>query len=377
MRAQTLLFLLLLLGIVASCGGYEIVIVKLANGGTSRPIKLMPLYPEEEEEDHHPEEDLFSDTDTLPDPEALVWTESYIATPTTSSSSRAPNNVLYALTNSENKTERSLSAVQPTTDNTGSQHTKEASVTGKHDYMSDIEESLDAQPVSTLDNVGDPREPREAAGNDEGPPEPSSSSSTGQHTTIKQKEEATISSSPTTSTTTIESTTSIPTTTTGHQPSVPSSSSSSSTHSPLPPTVPTCHQSCLAALNATRLYSNQSLILSQGSDLTLICELPLESTFVLENLIWLFHPDNSPVGQCSLTTQEFLPSCQGFQTVKNTDDRTTTFLRETLTLMNMLANHTGQYMCQVSTNQGLLCTFTSINLLSTQAKKYDSNVFYF
>ncbi|XP_071544943.1 uncharacterized protein [Panulirus ornatus] len=114
----------------------------------------------------------------------------------------------------------------------------------------------------------------------------------------------------------------------------------------LPP-IPYCHQSCLKALNETHMYSNSSLTLSQGSDLTLICELPLNTKFYLVNLVWLFHPDNSPDGQCSLTTQEFISSCQGFQTIKNTDDRNSTLLREIITLSNILVNHTGRYMCQV------------------------------
>lgn len=114
-----------------------------------------------------------------------------------------------------------------------------------------------------------------------------------------------------------------------------------------PPPIPYCHQSCLKALNATHMYSNDSLILSQGSDLTLICELPLNTTFYLVNLIWLFHPANSPDGQCSPSTQEFIPSCHGFQTIKNTDDRNSSILKETITLSNVLVNHTGRYMCQV------------------------------
>ncbi|KAG7171004.1 uncharacterized protein LOC121863859 [Homarus americanus] len=145
-------------------------------------------------------------------------------------------------------------------------------------------------------------------------------------------------------------TTSIKPTTTPKEPMSTSYTTRVSPTSPLtnsPPPVLPCHESCLKALNATHLYSNNSLILGQGSDLTLFCELPLDASFYIENLIWLFHPYNSPNGQCSLTTQEFISSCYGFQSVKNTDDRNDTFLRETITLDNIQVNHTGQYMCQV------------------------------
>nr|XP_053636871.1 uncharacterized protein LOC128691915 [Cherax quadricarinatus] len=154
--------------------------------------------------------------------------------------------------------------------------------------------------------------------------------------------------------TTVKSTKEILTTEIPHTPKIPleQTSTPQSTRdagvspSMAPPELP-CHESCIAALNKTILYGDTSLVLSQGSDLTLVCELPLNVSLYRENLIWLFHPNNSPEGQCSLTTQEFLPSCYGFQSIKNTDDRNATFLRETITLSNIQTNHTGQYMCQV------------------------------
>lgn len=112
------------------------------------------------------------------------------------------------------------------------------------------------------------------------------------------------------------------------------------------PTLP-CHTDCLEALGAMRLYAKSKDYLSQGSNLTLTCELPLNSSFILEDLYWLYHPENSPAHQCSLTKSEFLPSCQGFHTIIDTDDRNDTFIQDSITITNVLVNHSGQYMCQV------------------------------
>nr|XP_045621574.1 uncharacterized protein LOC123772445 [Procambarus clarkii] len=172
-----------------------------------------------------------------------------------------------------------------------------------------------------------------------------------------------ITSFPTTTKTTTTETTqttkipSVPPTTTKPTQALPDSISTASTALP-------CHESCLAALSATKLYSNGNLVLSQGSDLTLTCELPLNTTIYTDNLIWLFHPYNSPQGQCSLTTQEYIPSCHGFQSITNTDDRNDTFLRETITLSNLQTNHTGQYMCQVE----LTCCLSSNEHIMNQER---------
>lgn len=168
-------------------------------------------------------------------------------------------------------------------------------------------------------------------------------------------------------TTTTQSTTTTPfsTTTKAKQtpsppishPSISSSSISPSPPKPslphttlTPPTPHLCHHACLDALSAVTLYTNHTLKPKQGSDLTLICELPINPSLYIENLIWLFHSLDSPEGQCSLTTQRYLESCPGFTTVTNTDDRNATFLRQVLTLANLQTNHTGEYLCQVCTS---------------------------
>lgn len=122
-----------------------------------------------------------------------------------------------------------------------------------------------------------------------------------------------------------------------------------------PPTPLLCHQACLDALTAVTLYTNDTLKPAQGSDLTLICELPITPSVYVENLIWLFHSLGSPEGQCSLTTQRYLASCPGFTTITNTDDRNATFLRQVLTLANLQENHTGEYLCQVCASSIFVC----------------------
>ncbi|XP_068217002.1 uncharacterized protein [Palaemon carinicauda] len=108
-----------------------------------------------------------------------------------------------------------------------------------------------------------------------------------------------------------------------------------------------CHQDCMDALAAMSLYVKPETYISQGSNLTLTCELPLNSSFILEDLDWLYHPENTPTHQCSLIKSEFLPQCEGFHTIIDTDDRNNTFIQDSITITNVLLNHSGQYMCQV------------------------------
>ncbi|XP_064112062.1 uncharacterized protein LOC135219327 [Macrobrachium nipponense] len=124
-----------------------------------------------------------------------------------------------------------------------------------------------------------------------------------------------------------------------------SQSSSETTHRSKP--ILPCHTDCLDALKAMRLYAKPNEYLSQGSNLTLTCELPLNSSYILEDLYWLYHPENSPTHQCSLTKSEFLHSCQGFHIITDTDDRNSSFIQDSITVTNVLVNHSGQYMCQV------------------------------
>ncbi|XP_047489143.1 uncharacterized protein LOC125039345 [Penaeus chinensis] len=126
----------------------------------------------------------------------------------------------------------------------------------------------------------------------------------------------------------------------------PSSTNPSlSTVTPAPPSL--CHQECLAALNAIRLHPHTSLTLRQGSELTLRCEVPLAPPVVMESVVWLYQSDDIGRGQCALTPKDFIPPCQGFQTISHINDINATLIKDTIGVGNLQANYSGQYMCQV------------------------------
>ncbi|XP_037778687.1 uncharacterized protein LOC119575252 [Penaeus monodon] len=141
-------------------------------------------------------------------------------------------------------------------------------------------------------------------------------------------------------------TTELPNLTPENSTTLPSSTNPSlSTVTPAPPSL--CHQECLAALNAIHLHPHTSLTLRQGSELTLQCEVPLAPPVVMESVVWLYQSDDIGKGQCALTPKDFIPPCQGFQTISHINDRNATFIKDTIGVGNLQANYSGQYMCQV------------------------------
>ncbi|ROT63655.1 hypothetical protein C7M84_018459 [Penaeus vannamei] len=140
--------------------------------------------------------------------------------------------------------------------------------------------------------------------------------------------------------------TELPTWTPEKPTTLPSSTNPSlSTVTPAPPSL--CHQECLAALDAIRLHPHTSLTLRQGSELTLQCEVPLAPPVVMESVVWLYQSDDIAKGQCALTPKDFIPACQGFQTISHINDRNATLIKDTIGVGNLQANYSGQYMCQV------------------------------
>lgn len=301
----------IIIALVAQTGYHaERVHVKLANGGTSRPIVIYPFHGNENKNDKI-QLPMFPIADAL-----------FMDNP-----------------NAEHKKSDSDDAKTKDGDKLVA---KQSEVKNPLD-MAQQDEPVDKKPTTSA--YEDPIGPVKTESNDENNDYPNTGHTGLTSTKISTQVPTTSSTSTTTKTPLVI--TSQPHTSLAPPTSLPSSIAPvPSTDGPDPAS--TCHQSCLEALNTTRLYSEQNLLLSQGSDLTLICELPLDpSSFILEDLIWLYHDEGSPTHQCSLTVQEFLPLCQGFQTIKDTKDRNSTFVQESITVTNMLTNYTGQYMCQV------------------------------
>ncbi|CAL4137196.1 unnamed protein product [Meganyctiphanes norvegica] len=152
---------------------------------------------------------------------------------------------------------------------------------------------------------------------------------------------STISTTISPTTLSVEPTT--PKTTSVVQSTIPNSSESSV----VTPTTETkiCHESCRSDVGAIYLYQLQTtLTLPVGSNLTLVCELPLTANFTLENLLWLYEAERTP--ECSLTSEEFITSCRGFQVIHNEDDRNETFIKKTLDITGLSHNNTGTFICQ-------------------------------
>ncbi|KAK4306370.1 hypothetical protein Pmani_021800 [Petrolisthes manimaculis] len=280
----------------------ERVVVNLADGGTSRPILLLPL--EHSHDNHGPNIEV-----ALPTRRAREQED--------------PFDIPNPPSETDTGDTQSKDTVPPNSNNNQDVYTEHNA-----DYSEDREEQ---NGVDDEGHLSTPKNPQQEIIKTSTMHAPAISTTMNTTTEMKQT-----------------------TTSPLYKTSTPYSIISPSSPKPsLPPTTLTtptpllCHQSCLNALNATTLYTNQTLTLEQGSDLTLICELPINPSLNVENLIWLFHSLGSPEGQCSLTSQRYLASCPGFTTVTNTDDRNATFLRQVLTLANLRENHTGEYFCQV------------------------------
>lgn len=298
----TLMLSLLLFPFRPSLCQQEVVVLKLAEGGTSRPHRLLPLH------DHHKDPQLPSAA-----PQLGLRHEEDMSASTQEQKDKSPKTTI------KWQVTQARATVLPN---------------GKRSV--DQDDAQRSSPDSTTGGYQSTLKPTEI-----------SSTKVTTTTTMKPTELSTW--TPEKSTTLSSSTNPFLTTVTSTPPSA-------------------CHQECRAALNATRLHPHTSLTLRQGSELTLQCEVPLAPSLVMENLVWLYQSDDIAKGQCSLTTQPFLPSCQGFQTIKHIYDRNATLIRDTISVGNLQANYSGQYMCQVSTS--CYITITGYFILVTTLKKH-------
>ncbi|XP_076041675.1 uncharacterized protein LOC143025615 [Oratosquilla oratoria] len=131
------------------------------------------------------------------------------------------------------------------------------------------------------------------------------------------------------------------------------------------PTIePPCKRSCLKELEAAELSINPSnTIIQAGSQMTLKCSLSMGEEFIDPNVRWLFKATNMMQTECSLTPQEFIPSCKGFASISESEVHTNISMMATLTTKSLASNNTGIYSCQI---EAVCCLNSTTHILRHQ-----------